>query len=95
MNVSELLGPGTDRSGSITLGGTQQQLAPANPSRRSLTFQNISAADLWINPHGNPAGIDTAGSYKLVSGAFYQVQTNKAVSVIGATTGQKFTATEV
>lgn len=95
MNNHEYLGPGTDRSGSITLGNTQQQIAPANEYRRALVFQNISAADLWINPHGNPAAIDTAGSFKITAGTIFQVLTNKAVSVIGATTGQKFSATEV
>lgn len=85
---------GTDRSGSITAGNAAQSLAPANASRQSLTGQNISAGDLWINESGSPAAVDTAGSFKVPAGSSFAVATNKAVSIIGATTGQKFTATE-
>lgn len=85
---------GTDRSGSITSGGTAQQLAAANTSRRGLTGQNISAGDLWINEIGGTAAADTAGSYKIASGDTFSIATNRAISIIGATTGQKFTATE-
>lgn len=85
---------GTDRSGSIALGGTAQSLAPANTTRRGLVGQNISAGDLWINEIGGTAAVDTAGSYKVTSGSSFTVNTNRAVSIIGATTGQKFSATE-
>lgn len=85
---------GTDRSGSITTGGTAQQLAAANSSRVSLTGQNISAGDLWINEIGGTAAVDTAGSYKVAAGVAFSIATNRAVSIIGATTGQKWTATE-
>lgn len=37
------LSSGTDRSGSITVGGTAQVLAAASPDRRGLNGQNISA----------------------------------------------------
>ncbi len=85
---------GTDRSGSITLGGTAQQLAAANTARTGLPIQNISAGDLWINDIGGTAAIDGVGSYKVAAGTTFNVRTNRAVSVIGATTGQKWTATE-
>lgn len=85
---------GTDRSGSITLGGTAQVLAAANTARRGLTGQNISTGDLWINELGGTAAADTVGSYKVAAGATFTVQTNRAISIVGATTGQKFTATE-
>lgn len=85
---------GTDRSGAITTGNTAQQLAPANANRLSLTGQNISAGDLWINEIGGIAAVDTAGSYKVPAGTAFAVATNRAVSIIGATTGQKFSATE-
>lgn len=85
---------GTDRSSSITLGGTAQALAAANTARRGLTGQNISTGDLWINEIGGTAAADTAGSYKVAAGATFTVQTNRAISIVGATTGQKFTATE-
>lgn len=89
------LGPGDNRSGTITVGGTAQVLAVANDYRRQLRIQNISAADLWVNTLGSPAVIGTEGSFKIIAGSFYDVLTSKAVSIIGATTGQKFTAIEV
>jgi len=85
---------GTDKSGSITTGGSAQQLAAANTARRSLKGQNISSGDLWINENGGTAAADTAGSYKIPAGATFSVGTNRAVTIVGAATGQKFTATE-
>lgn len=86
---------GTNRSGQITTGGTAQQLAAANASRVKLTGMNISTGDLWVNEIGGTAAVDTAGSYKIAAGGTFSVNTNRAVSIVGATTGQKFTATEV
>ena len=88
------LAAGTDRSGSITAGGTAQQLAAANTSRKSLTGQNISSGDLWINEIGGAAAVDTAGSFKIPSGATFKIGTSRAISIVGATTGQKWSATE-
>lgn len=88
------LGTGTNRSGSITTGGTAQQLAPSNTSRAGLDIQNISSGDLWINETGGTAAVDTAGSWKVPAGQFFSVATNRAISVLGATTGQSWTATE-
>ncbi len=85
---------GTNRSGTITTGGTAQQLAAANTSRLSLTGQNISAGDLWINETGGTAAVNGAGSYRIPAGSAFSVATNRAISIIGATTGQAFTATE-
>lgn len=88
------LNRGTDKSGNITSGGTAQTLAAANPHRRALTGQNISTGDLWINEAGGTAAADTTGSYKVPAGATFSATSHLAVSIIGATTGQKFTATE-
>lgn len=88
------LDAGTDRSGSITLGGTAQQLAAANTSRRELTGQNISTGDLWINEIGGTAAADTAGSFRVPAGQGFEIETTRAVSIVGAVTGQKFSATE-
>jgi hypothetical protein len=88
------LSAGTDRSGTITAGGNAQQLAAANTARRSLKGQNISSGDLWINENGGTAAADTAGSYRVPASGTFSVGTNRAVSIVGATTGQKFTATE-
>lgn len=86
---------GTNRSGAIAVGGTAQQLAAANADRRSLNIQNISAGDLWVNEIGADATADTAGSWKVPAGAVFTSSTNRAISIVGATTGQKFTATEI
>lgn len=86
---------GTDRSSSITTGGTAQALAAANPQRRVLSGQNISTGDLWINEVGGTAAVDTAGSYKVAAGYAFEISTSNAISIIGATTGQKFSATEI
>lgn len=88
------LSSGNNRSGTIGTGGAAQQMAPANASRIALKGQNISAADLWINEIGGTATVNAAGSYKVTSGATFSIQTNRAVSVIGGTTGQAWTATE-
>lgn len=93
--VPASLTTGTDRSSSITTGGTAQVLAASNTSRVALTGQNISSSDLWINEIGGTAAADTAGSYRVPSGTVFKVSTNRAISIIGATTGQKFTATEI
>ena len=85
---------GTDRSGAITTGGTAQALAASNTARKGLTGQNISSADLWVNEIGGTAAADTAGSYRVAPGATFSVSTSRAISIVGATTGQKFTATE-
>jgi len=77
---------GIDRSGSITTGGTAQLLAAANGKRRQLSVQNISTGDLWIRsgvPRAQVAQIDTAGSYKIIAGQPFVVQTNGSVSIIG------------
>ena len=92
--TSAALPSGTDRSGSITVGGTAQALAAANTARKGLVGQNISNADLWVNEIGGTAAADTAGSYKVIAGATFSVSTSRAVSIVGASTGQKFTATE-
>lgn len=90
----------TDRSGTITTGGTAQSLAAANTDRRYLLVQNpdTNGSDLWVDFGGTAAvqaspsvQIKPGGSYEAVGR--YQCPTG-AVSVIGATTGMPFTAKE-
>jgi hypothetical protein len=95
VNSNIRLQKGTDKSGSITLGGTAQTLAVANELRIGLFIQNISAEDMWVNETGGTAAIAGTGSYKIVSFGTFYVNTNKAISVVAATTGSKWTATEV
>lgn len=85
-----------DRSGTITAGGTAQQLMPANSARRGFFLQNNSTADLWINP--NAAAVASQPSLKVPAGALYESPFGGApagaISIIGATTGQAFSARE-
>ncbi len=86
----------TNRSGSITTGGTAQQLMAANSSRKYLFVQNISSGDLWIN--FTTTAVQDQPSLKLASGASFFMEgtfvSTELISIIGATTGQKFVAKE-
>lgn len=84
------------RSGTIATGNTQQQLMPANSSRRGIIIQNQSSGDLYINSLAN-ATLDQ-NSLRIPSGALYASDPHHAgtgaISIIGATTGQAFYARE-
>jgi len=86
----------TDRSGTITSGGTAQSLAAANSSRHGFWIQNNSTGDIWISP--NTTAVASEPSLWLPSGAYYEFPSNgvpsTAISIYGATTGQTFTARE-
>lgn len=95
LSGSAVVQPSTPRSGSITLGGTAQDLMPANTGRRGWEFQNQSPYDMRIRSKGD-AGTDVAGndqySFLVPSGATYdppQITIN-ALSVWCATTGAVF-----
>lgn len=95
-NLSVVQGNLTNKSGSITLGGTSQTLAAANTSRRYLYVQNISNEILWVNfgiaaVQDQPSIKMTAGSVLAYEGTFVPVE---SVSIVGATTGSKFVAKE-
>lgn len=84
----------TDRSDTIDTGGTAQQVAAANASRRYLLFQNHSDTDMWIN-FGTDA-VASQPSIKIAAGVAYTptfVDT-RAISVICATMGKAFTCKE-
>jgi hypothetical protein len=90
------LGAGTDRSGSITAGGTAQVLAAANTARVALVGQNIDPSeDMWINEVGGTALANAAGSTLVPAKATFSIDTNRAISVVAATTGHKWTAVEL
>lgn len=97
-------GPLTNKSGTITAGGTAQVLAAANVDRRYLIVQNLSTDVLWVNPTGTAAAgqpsfalkacgtaNDGTGGVLVFEGAFIPTG---AVSIIGATTGSAFAARE-
>lgn len=87
----------TDRSGTITTGGQKQQLMAANANRRSWLIQNNSTGDLWINEIGADAVLSQP-SINIPPGAYVTSESSycspSAISIIGATTGQTFTARE-
>lgn len=93
---STVSGALTDRSGSITLGGTAQTLAAANTTRRYFFVHNISTGDLWVN-FGVTAVAD-APSIKLTPGASFVMEasfvSNETISIFGSTTGAKYVAKE-
>jgi hypothetical protein len=86
----------TDRSGTITSGGTQQTLMASNASRKGYLLQNNSTGDLWIN--STAAAVVGQPSIKLGPGDYYESPYSGtpvgAVSIIGATTGQAFSSRE-
>ncbi len=88
----------TNRSGTITAGGTSQQIAPANASRKYLFIQNpITATETLFVNFGSPAASGTSyeiaagGSLSLGVGSFVPTD---AVNIVAATTGHVFVAKE-
>lgn len=86
----------TDRSGTITLGGTAQQAMASNATRRFLFLQNTSDTDLWFNfttvaVADQPSAKLTPGAVFIMEGGFVSTE---AISIIGATTSKSFTAKE-
>jgi hypothetical protein len=89
-----------DRSGTITTGGTAQDIVPAGPPtlvRTGFSLDNLSSGDLFINV-GAAASLTLPGSILIPSRSLYETPpTSKPqgrVSIIGATTGQAFTYKE-
>jgi hypothetical protein len=82
-------------SGSITSGGTAQTAAAADPFRQSLFLENPSDTDLWY-AFGTTAVADSpsfllAAGSDAVFGPEHRGLITQSVSVLGATTGKKFT----
>lgn len=97
-NGVQLNGTGTwvDKSGTVTLGGTAQQIAASNASRRGFIIQNNSSGDLWFSTLAT--AVVSQPSMKVASGQAFSVTApdvpTGAISIIGATTSQSFTARE-
>ncbi len=83
---------GTDRSGSIATGGTAQDVASANTSRRGLDFQNTSDTEMRVTENGTAA--TAATGYLVAAGGRFNARTNRAISVFCAITGKTFASTE-
>lgn len=91
-NPGTALPAGTDRSGSVTTGGTAQLIAAVNTNRRGLTFQNTSDTEMRVTENGSAATATTG--YLVASGGRISVSTNRAISMFCAATGKTFAATE-
>jgi hypothetical protein len=92
-----LQGALTDKSGTITTGGTAQQLAAANPTRRYLLVQNLDSSNpLWIN--FTTTAVQTQPSIRIGVGGSFVMEagfiSTELVSVVGAVTGHAWTAKE-
>lgn len=87
-------GPLTDASGTIAAGGTAQSALAANPSRKYLFISNLDADILWVN-FGAVAAVSTPGSIPVLQNGALVYETGfiptGAISVVGATTGNKYT----
>lgn len=93
MPVSGLI---RDGSGTITTGGTSQEVLPAQTGRKFLLIQNPTTASeaLWLN-FTDAAAVDAAGSVSLAPGGAMSFEGDfvpqNSVNVTATTTGHKFT----
>ena len=87
----------TDRSSTITTGGAAQDAVAALATRKAYFFQNISSESMWASFTGTAAP-NTVGSFEIVpKGVIRSTQAceTTALSIYGATTGQKYTMWEM
>ena len=86
-----------DRSSTITTGGAAQVAMAALSTRKAYFFQNISSESMWGSFTGTAAP-STVGSFEIVPNGIIrstQVCETTALSIYGATTGQKYTMWEM
>ena len=96
-----------DQSSSITTGGTAQNVFWANPDNTTkitppngYAIYNVDPAnDLWVSENGVAAAANTKGSVRIAAnGGWYETPSKSGaapagtVSIVGATTGQQYTA---
>lgn len=77
-------------NGTITTGGTAQNLFAADPGRSGiLALRNNSAERLWVEI-GGTAAVD--GGLPIEPGEYWESpgRVSAALSILGATTGSKF-----
>ena len=107
VSTQPLVGTYTDRSGSIAIANTSQQVAVANGARKRFFIQNpytaagqnIGAAEsLFIN-FTTAAGVNTGASIELLAGASFDTGqgpiTTEVINVIATTAGHRFIAKEM
>ena len=76
----------------ITVGGTAQVLFALNTNRKFYQIVNNSTAVLWLNETGTAAA--NVGFPIAANGGYFKGFSTNAISVLGATTGQIFYATQ-
>ena len=86
----------TDRSGTIAVGSTSQQLMAANASRKYLLIRNTSSAQLWINftadaVQAQPSIPLESGESLVMEAGFISIE---KVTIIGPSGAETFTAKE-
>lgn len=89
----------TDGSGTITAGGTSQEVFEQKPDRQYLLIQNVGDDDLWVNfdidaVESQPSILLASGAALEFSAAGTGIVPTASVNIIGATTDQPFTAKE-
>ncbi len=89
-------GTSTSKSSTITLGGTAQTLAGGTPVNGFEVCNPGTAGDIWVSDIGT-ALANGSGSYRVAAnGGCYSPPTGSkpisAISVVGGTTSQVFTA---
>lgn len=97
LRIAPQQGSFTDHSSTITAGGSSQEVMTDNVHRRYLFVQNVSSGRLWVNfagtaaVQGQPSILLEPGDSLVMESSFVVVDD---VTIIGATTGQAFTAKE-
>ena len=87
----------TDRSSTITTGGAAQVAMAALSTRKAYFFQNVSSESMWGSFTGTAAP-NAVCSFPILPNGIIRSTTvceTTALSIYGATTGQKYTAWEM
>lgn len=83
-----------DISGTVTLGGTYQEIAPTSTSRKNCTVQNPGNASEVLNVKlgtmAQPFVLNAGQSFSTLNGV---VGGNDSITVTAATTGHAFAGT--
>lgn len=84
----------TNIVGTITTGGTSQNLRAANAADKSIEIYNNDSTEQICFIYGTTASLTAAGNYCVPALGYYSNSiSNQNIDIIAATTGHKFTAT--
>jgi len=87
----------TDRSGTVTTGGSSQQIMAVNANRKSIIIENPIAATETLFFNFTSAASTTSASIGLAPGGIYSPTnfiSTEAINVTATTTGHAFVAKE-